>query len=230
MNGLSKQNLSIRNLPVVYLLLFFAVYSQQEKPYVAVRDLESRGVSQNEVALISEQFRAELSKSNHFRIIERNQMADILKEQGFQQSGACTDDACAVQIGQILGVRNIVVGSIGTAGNFTILTARILDVETGEVVATESIKNKGGIDDMIEYGVVCAARQLTLQYYEKIFPQIPLKMKPCPKKKGKGGKVFLIGGISAVVVGGGVTAAIFPMNREPSQDADNNNNVRIDLP
>ena len=45
-------------------------------------------------------------------------MDDLLKEQGFQQTGSCDSDACIVQAGRILGVPGIIVGSVGRVGQF----------------------------------------------------------------------------------------------------------------
>jgi len=98
-------------------------------------------------------------ENSRVRLIERSQMQEILKEQGFQQSG-CTSDACAVEIGQLLGVRNMVIGTVGTAGSYTVVSVRALDVRTGEVAVYETIRTKGGIDKVLEEGVTRAARKL----------------------------------------------------------------------
>ena len=44
-------------------------------------------------------------------------MEDILKEQGFQQTG-CTSDECVVEVGKIIGVQQMVGGSISKVGNY----------------------------------------------------------------------------------------------------------------
>lgn len=148
-----------KSIPLL-LIVSTTLYPQQRNlPALAVSDLVGHGISDNEVLTVSEQLRAELLKTRYFRIMERSQMLEILKEQSFQQTG-CTSDACAVEVGQLLGVRNIVVGTIGMAGNYTVLTARILDVETGEVTVTENFKAKGGIDEMVEKGVMETAVNL----------------------------------------------------------------------
>jgi TolB-like protein len=110
---------------------------------IAVKDLSAQGVKKSDAAVITEQLRAELVKDARIRMIERSQMRSILEEQGFQQTG-CISDACAVEAGQLLGVKHIVVGTIVTAGSYTIITARILDVATGEVVVNKSVRTKGG--------------------------------------------------------------------------------------
>ena len=126
---------------------------------IAVSDLVGQGVNQSEANVVSEKLRAELYKTGRFHIIERSQMQEILKEQGFQQTG-CTADSCAVQAGQLLGVDEMVVGTLGTAGSYMVLAIRIVDVQTGEVLATESVQTSGGVDKIIEGGIREAATNL----------------------------------------------------------------------
>jgi hypothetical protein len=66
-------------------------------------------------------------------------MQSILKEQGFQQTG-CTSNECAVQIGQLLGVQFMVVGTIGKLDNTFTVNVRMISIETGEIVAA-SVKD-----------------------------------------------------------------------------------------
>ena len=102
--------------------------------------------------MVSEQLRVAIMKIPRVRLVERGQMQDILKEQGFQLTG-CVSDACAVEVGQLLGVKNIVVGSVGAAGSFILLTVRVLDVGSGEIVFNESVRTRGGIDELLEKGI-----------------------------------------------------------------------------
>ena len=87
---------------------------QPEKITLAVSDFTAQGVKESDAAVVSEQLRVELTKNSSIRLVERGQMHEILKEQGFQQSG-CTNDACAVEVGQLLGVKRMIVGSVGSA-------------------------------------------------------------------------------------------------------------------
>ena len=140
----------VRTFSALIFLIATSYAQQKTIPQIAVSDLLAEGVKQSEANVVTEQLRAELQKTGSFRIIERSQMQEILKEQGFQQTG-CTTDACAVQVGQMLGVNDIVVGTLGIAGSYTVLAVRIIDVQTGEVMANETVKTSG-IDKMIESG------------------------------------------------------------------------------
>jgi len=139
---------------VLFIIFFIVGNNFAESRYsLAVNDLRAQGVTKAEALVISEQLRVELSKAGKYQLIERSQMKEILAEQGFQQTG-CTNDNCAVEVGQLLGVKNILIGSLGKAGSYTVMTIRILDVTFGNIIVNESIRTKGGIDEIMERGVL----------------------------------------------------------------------------
>jgi ribosomal protein L12E/L44/L45/RPP1/RPP2 len=81
--------------------------------------------------------------------MEREQMQEILKEQGFQQSGACTNEACMVEIGQLLGVEQLVTGSLGKVGSMFLVNMRIIDVKTAKIMKVVSVDIKGSIEEVV---------------------------------------------------------------------------------
>ena len=185
------------------LLIAGFVLAQQPEPIsLAVSDLAAQGVKESEAVVISEQLRAELMKSPRIRLIERIQMKEILTEQKFQQSD-CVSDACAVEVGQLLGVKNMVVGSIGMAGSYTVISVRVVDVGTGSIIVNESIKTKGGIDKVLESGVAVATEKLI----SGLFPE-PAKPRQKDERSNfvKKGVPSIIGGIG---VASGVVSLVF---------------------
>jgi hypothetical protein len=107
------------------------------------------GVNDGESEIISDRLRSELFKTGKVTIMERDQMQEILKEQGFQQSGACTDEACLVEMGQMLGVKHLVVGSLGKLGSMFMVNVRAIDVQTSKVINVVSVDVKGEIEDLV---------------------------------------------------------------------------------
>lgn len=108
-------------------------------PTIAVTDFEPRGgVSENDAQTLSDRFRERLIATGQFRVMERNEMDIILKEQGFQQTGACRDNQCLVEMGQLIAVQKIVSGSIGKVGGIYTVSAKLLDVATGSIDRTVS--------------------------------------------------------------------------------------------
>ena len=86
-------------------------------------------------------------------------MLQILQEQDFQMTG-CTSDECAVEVGQLLGARLMLAGSIGRVGNTWTVEMRIIDVETGAVMKSASYDTRGEIDLVLTEGMGAAARKI----------------------------------------------------------------------
>lgn len=203
---------------LVISFLFSLAAFPAGKISLAVSDLAARGINESEAAVISEQLRVEFTRAEQIRLIERSQMKEILKEQGFQQSG-CTNEECAVEVGQLLGVKNIVIGSIGMAGSYTVLAVRIIDVGTGEIVVNKSVRTRGGIDKVLETGVREAADMLQ----KELLPKRENPDRPVLKK------ALLIGGGGAVLIGGAITA-YFMFNEKDDSESNPQENMEIKLP
>lgn len=103
---------------------------------VAVADLDVSGTSVEESGLLTDRLRAEIWKTQKFNILERQKMDDILKEQGFQLSGACDQASCLIEIGKLLPVEKIIGGSIGKIGTTWTITLRLIDIESGRIEKT----------------------------------------------------------------------------------------------
>jgi Curli production assembly/transport component CsgG len=127
---------------------------------IAVNDLTGEGVEASEARIISDRFRSELINSNTFRVMERGEMETILKEQGFQQSGMCNDKSCMVEMGQILGVKQIFAGTIGKIGGMYTISTRMIDIATGEVRFSVTVDCKCSISDVLTKSVPSIAQQI----------------------------------------------------------------------
>ncbi len=57
------------------------------KQTVAILDFEGRGISQMEAATLTDRLMSEMVSTNAVIMVERNQMNEILEEQGLQQAG-----------------------------------------------------------------------------------------------------------------------------------------------
>ena len=153
-------------LVVVYLSVTFC--DEQEKMLIAVNDFANEGITTSEVRILTDRLRSELIMSKKFRVFERNEMDRILKEQGFQQSGACDDRSCLVEIGQLLGAQRMISGTMGYIGKIYTLTARMIDVKTGEILFSANIDcNKCDMNVLLTKSI----KELARQIIDKSFPE-----------------------------------------------------------
>ncbi|MCU0607525.1 MAG: CsgG/HfaB family protein [Candidatus Edwardsbacteria bacterium] len=116
---------------------------------VAILDLEPKGVPENEVSALSDRLRTELFQTDAFDVMERGKMQEILREQGFQQSGACNSDACAVEVGQMIGVEKMIAGSLGKVGRTYTVNLRMINVKTGRMERSVTKDYEGDIDKLL---------------------------------------------------------------------------------
>jgi len=122
-------------------------------------ELKNYGISKNEANALTDRLRTELFDTGHFKVVEREMMEDILVEQGFQQTG-CTTDECLVEIGQLIGVEQMIGGSISKVGPVHSVSVRIISVETGEILATGTYDYEGNIGNLLRYGMRSVATRL----------------------------------------------------------------------
>ncbi|MBC8214170.1 MAG: PEGA domain-containing protein [Candidatus Marinimicrobia bacterium] len=116
---------------------------------IAVVQFAPSGVDETTASNITSRFSFELSRTKRFDIVEREMMNKIIDEQKFQKSG-CVADECAVEIGQMIGVRQIVAGSISKIEDFYSLSIRLIDVESGEILYQDMDDYQGSVKDFIQ--------------------------------------------------------------------------------
>ncbi|MCP4931953.1 MAG: hypothetical protein GY912_08235, partial [Candidatus Marinimicrobia bacterium] len=109
----------------------------QAKPTAAVLDFDGSGITTQEAQVLTQRLGSELVQTNALIMVERNQMSEIMDEQGFQQAG-CTSAECAAEIGALLGVQKMITGSFGKIGNSYTIEARMFTVESGKTEKTVS--------------------------------------------------------------------------------------------
>ena len=118
------------------------------KETVAILDFEGRGISQMEAQTLTARLMSEMVNTDAVIMVERNQMEEIMNEQGFQQSG-CTTSECAAEVGALLGVQNMVSGSFGKLVNSYTIDAKLFSVSTGGTIRSVSKTYKGEVDGLL---------------------------------------------------------------------------------
>jgi len=121
-------------LPIV--LLLYPLYSQ--KINIAVLQFDAANITDAEVRILTDRLSAELINIGTYNVVERSVMEEVLKEQGFQQSG-CVSNECVIEVGKLVGVEQMVSGSMGKIGSIYTISARMIDVQTGSVIAQKSL-------------------------------------------------------------------------------------------
>jgi len=150
-----------------FLVLLICGWAKASPVHVAVNDLTPRGVATTEAEILGDRLRMELLGTGAFRVMERGQMDQILKEQSFQSSGGCDQSECAIEIGKLLAVDRMIVGSVGKIGELFTIQARILDVQTGEIVFSANQDYEGKIEGLLSKSIPELARRLAVAVQPK---------------------------------------------------------------
>ncbi len=186
----------------------------QDKETVAILDFEGRGISQLEAQTLTDRFTSELASTNAMILVERNQMNEILDEQGFQQSG-CTSAECAAEVGALLGVQHMIAGSFGKLGTSYTIDAKMFSVESGKTEKTVSATYKGEIDGLLTEIEILAWELMNLNPPQELLEKQAAGQQPvavAAPAKEKGGSGWLLWAVVGVAAAGG--AAYFLMAGE----------------
>ncbi|HHP7235161.1 MAG TPA: FlgO family outer membrane protein, partial [Desulfobacterales bacterium] len=79
-----------------------------------------------------------LVNRNRFRVIERSLLDSILQEQKFSRT-ALVEQSTALQLGRLAAAHTIVTGSVVESRRGVEVIARMIDVETSEILDTEDV-------------------------------------------------------------------------------------------
>ena len=149
----------MRTISMTIVMLLFAVVftkvvvaadsESADKINLAVLALESRGgLSKAEIGTLTDRLRSMLVRTNAFDVVDRGRMSEILDEQGFQMSG-CTSTECAVEAGKILGVEQMVSGTIGRIGKLYTIDIILIDITTSKIIKSLTRDYTGGIEGLV---------------------------------------------------------------------------------
>lgn len=131
------------------LTLTTGVKAQKLNTNIAILPLDAKGIDQNLADIVSDAMISELNKQESFNALERSKMNEILSEQGFQESGSCDTENCQVQMGQLLGIDEMITGSIGKFDGSYIINVRRINLGSGKIEGSSTQSVEGGISELV---------------------------------------------------------------------------------
>jgi TolB-like protein len=133
---------------VIVSILLAAAALCADMASVAIVDLEAINCDDGVALAVSEYLRTEISSTGGVRVIERAQLDKVMEEQAFQVSGLVDVDT-AVELGKLLGVEYVGLGSVSRLGDHYTISLRFISVETAETELGETAQadDEGGLFD-----------------------------------------------------------------------------------
>ena len=104
---------------------------------LAVLPMADRGGAGQLTEIIADKLITSLVGFQRYRIIERSQMDKIIREQKFGLSDL-VDPSSAAKLGRLAGVDCLVIGGAWVSNAIIDLNTRLVDTETGEILATRA--------------------------------------------------------------------------------------------
>jgi TolB-like protein len=139
----------MRNRLVIVALLAVAGAAFAANPKVAVLDaLLPEKMDKNVAIGVTEKISEELVASGRFMVLDRTTVAKSLEEIEFQMSGLVSDEdirKAGNQLGSRLGAAFVVVARVSQVGDTYFISAKMIDVRTGEITAQASDESEGKI-------------------------------------------------------------------------------------
>jgi len=118
-------------------------------PKVAVLDAVLPEKMDINVAIgVTEKISEELVGSGRFTVLDRTTVGQSLKEIEFQMSGMVSDEQikrAGEQLNSRLGAAYVVVSRVSVVGETYFVTAKMIDIKTGEITAQASAEQEGKI-------------------------------------------------------------------------------------
>ena len=129
---------------------------------IAIAAIDARGGASADLAGAAEDaLIGQLVADGKLRVVERQQLARVMKEQALAQSGVLSDEV-QIELAKLVGARWIAVGAVQQKGRGYSVSLRAMDSNTAQVAFADSVKVGG--DDQVEDG----ARQLALRLEAKL--------------------------------------------------------------
>lgn len=147
----------------------FVAMAEFQKNKVAVLDFQLQGdgfETEDMGRIVAEWFVTALVRTGRFDVVERALLEKIIGEHKLSLSGVI-DEQTASEMGKLLGVKVIISGSVLKLHNVLEVNSRIIDVETGSIIAAENVRSEAslGLQAMIPQMAQKIARNFPLQGY-----------------------------------------------------------------
>ena len=150
-------------------ITFLVIASLNAQIAVSILDFNGEDVQDKSLRACYNQLEESLIESNRFTVIDKSQRDEILNEQKFQNSGMC-DDACAVEIGQLVGAEFLMLGEVIGFGDLYQVNIKIINIEKGDVAEKVTSQIEGGMSDLLS-GMEDASQEIVRRIASGSVPQ-----------------------------------------------------------
>ena len=115
---------------IVLLCLILLPVTARSQPGLAVLPFRTVGIDSRLSAIVADAVRNEISDIGEYVVLRRERMQEILERHAFLDT-TCYERVCAVEMGKVLTVDKVLLGTVTKRGDEVYLESSIIDVATG---------------------------------------------------------------------------------------------------
>jgi hypothetical protein len=128
-------------------------------PQVAILDaVLAAGIDPAAGPLITSKVEEEFVNSGKYTVLDRANIEQVLREKEFQLSSGVVRNEEVRQAGEYLGADFIVAVNVSRVGQTFVVTAKMIDVVSGEIAAQTSYERQGRVDVLLDIAKVVGGR------------------------------------------------------------------------
>ena len=140
-----------RKTITVVLTLLLSAAAVFSLPHVAVLEtILAAGMDPTAAVPVTDKIVEELVNSGKFTVLDRANVDQILREKEFQLSSGIVRNEEIRRAGEYLGADYVVLANASRVGSTYVISAKMIDVVTGEIAAQASTEKQGKIDVLLE--------------------------------------------------------------------------------
>ncbi len=118
-----------------------------ERRRIAVMTFDHPGTTDEIARTASYLLEGRLGNSPFVELVERSRISQILDELKLQQTGLTASGAA--EAGRLLNAEYVLIGSINKLGQLLIITAKLVHVETGQIIGTREVQCQNAVIENI---------------------------------------------------------------------------------
>jgi hypothetical protein len=148
-----------KNLLIVLALLALVPAAAFTLPHLAVLEaVLDAGIDPSAGPLVTSKIEEAFVNSGKFTVLDRANIDRVLQEKEFQLSSGIVRNEEVRQAGEYLGADVAVVATVSRIGQTYVVSAKMIDVVSGEIAAQTSAEKSGRVDVLLEVARMVGGR------------------------------------------------------------------------
>lgn len=123
---------------------------------VLVLDLQAENVPESTARIVRDEIAVDMGRDDRLDVLSTEDLRRVVSVEAERKALGCDEQSCLAEMGQALGARYIVHGSVALLGSTTIIHLNLFDTEANRSVARETAEAKSADNLLPELRVALA--------------------------------------------------------------------------